>query len=253
MQDEKRNIRRLRGETRFVPPEGIGAPDPTPRPSASRASGPKVSAPRIPEVQASSSRPGMTYNREARRLMNKFDEDLELHTNTESWFGRNATTGRVKFVPKEFLANYWTPTNLNRLLHSLPGPKFAKDEISQISSEYIVVFSILTKLHRPDQIRHFLVSQIKDSSLPLHDASMPKVWTDQLQDRVSWNSFFSEQWRFCPYVFGNTSDTETTERCILPIQSKERLQNPATEDNLAVLYKIKIHPACRGELSVSQQ
>lgn len=187
------------------------------------------------------------------RLMKQFDSDLELHTNTESCFGRKEDNELAKFIPRQFLTTYWGEDNLYDLLGSLPGPGFVPHEISQILGEYIVVFSILTKLHKPDQIRKFLDLQIKDSSLPLHDLSMPKSWTNQLHNTVLWNSFISEQWLFCPFIFGKSFDAELPESCIFPIQTKDFLQDKPHDGDLAILYKVKIHPAYRSELSVSQR
>lgn len=187
------------------------------------------------------------------RLMDEFEKALELDTNAENCYGRNGLNERVPFTTKKFMVNYWTHDHVRRLLLSFPESHYVARDISMILSDYTAVFSILTKLRKSDWIRRFLGSQIKDSTLPRDDSSMPKSWTGNEDCRKLWEAFTNEQWRFCPYKFSRLSDAELPFSYILPIQSKECLQGEADEGELAILYKVKIHPSFRGKLSVSRR
>ncbi|ETS76605.1 hypothetical protein PFICI_11992 [Pestalotiopsis fici W106-1] len=192
--------------------------------------------------------PRMSYGAGAHHLMDEFVKALEMHANAENCRGRNGLDETVMFIPNDFLFTYWTEDIIRDLLLSLSGA--ATYDTSIILSEYIIVFSILTKMYKSDWISHFVEKQIKDSSLPLRpDSNMPKSWTDQRHMEDLWKDFINEQWMFCPYTFDRLSNAELSESYILPIQSKECLQDKAVDGDLAILYKVKLHPSCRGSLS----
>jgi hypothetical protein len=182
--------------------------------------------------------------------MDEFVNALIGHAETEKYYGMNGLDETVMFITNDFLFEYWTKQNVHELLVNLPGE--ATYDVSLILRDYVVVFSILTKMHKSDYISHFVEKQFKDSSLPLERNNMPKSWKDQLYIRDLWNEFINEQWMFCPYNFDRLANAELSESLILPILSKDPLQGKAVEGDLAILYKVKIHPSFRGSLSVGR-
>jgi hypothetical protein len=98
------------------------------------------------------------------------------------------------------------------------------------------VFSILLFIGKGGFIQYFVQNeQLWDAKLPfISPADFPHTPND---DRF-FDSFFKQQWRFCPHTFC-PDDVRLRKECILPIVHKEQLQGGGS----AITYKIKLHPA----------
>ena len=162
------------------------------------------------------------------------------------WVESNSVTGTLgpasavnhPFMPLAKLERYLKEKNRTRtLLRALFPNRDPPIEPEEIWHHCIRVFSILLMIGKADFIQYFVKhAQLSDSKLPFHRPSHfpPTPAGDDFVD-----SFFEQQWRFCPHTFSRTDiDVHLEKECVLPIVSKELLGDGGSSST----YKIELHP-----------
>lgn len=170
-------------------------------------------------------------------------QDFLRFVNEESVSGTHGPSSTVNrpFMPLRRLQNYFegqSHQRTNDILQAL----FLTDEPPIESVEILQncprVFAILLCIGKGRFIESFARHHnLRDNKLPFE--ACPKNFPNTTDDEHFWESFYKQQWQFCPYTFQNDTDTELEKECILPIIRKERL----AEGDSAVAYKIKLHSA----------
>ncbi|KZL75824.1 protein kinase 4-like protein [Colletotrichum tofieldiae] len=170
------------------------------------------------------------YVRDYAALQNCFGED-GFHTHRE-------------FFPQRALHEFWTREKITSVL--CYPEEWIQQNPDFILQHYIVVFSILVLMRRPDQIALFTDWGIDDFQLPL--LAIPDVYSGASEEGVL-KEFMKLQWKFCPLLFGMNTCYKLNKRklspyLILPVLGKTKMDPNADEDDEVVLYSVKLHSDC---------
>lgn len=70
--------------------------------------------------------------------------------------------------------------------------------------------------------------------------------------RELYERFGKEQRKFCPHVFSTATNLADLQLFVIfPCSRKERLDKDKSDNDEAVVYKVKVHKACRGFIPMS--
>lgn len=142
------------------------------------------------------------------------------------------------FMPLPDLEAYLkAQSRTSKLLHALYFERDHHVVVDILEKWYIRVFTILTLIGKGRYIEHFVQHHnLRDPQLPFLEK--PAHFPIDPSDPTFWNSFYEEQFAFCPHYFRfNENYTTLEDLCILPIISKEKLGQGGS----AAIYKIKLH------------
>lgn len=152
-------------------------------------------------------------------------------------------SGPRKFVPRSALEDFWTVDKLLNVLCRASQEERIPADRAEIMARYLVVFSILVSISRPELIGHFMSRETDDAHLPI--SSPPTDWTYVPEE------FHKAQWRFCPLTFDRRRYMANLNPYhILPISNKKLLDSEADEEGDVVVYEALWHPSCLGLLPV---
>lgn len=166
---------------------------------------------------------------------------------TDGWGG-----DAVAFVPRVALEEFWTEKKVIGILCRTPQEERIRADISQILKHYLVVFSVLVTLGKPQFITSFLSSRTALSDRELPFEGVPEEWTHDDEKRGTLEEFKKVQWRFCPLVFDQRLyKSVMSPYRIVPVTSK-RLVDPSAdeEEDDVLVYEANWHPDCLGFLPV---
>lgn len=124
-------------------------------------------------------------------------------------------------------------------------------DTSEILDHYLVVFSILVWISKPELIAPFMSAETRldDTQLPI--SFTPVEWADVSQNIDFLDDFKKAQWRFCPLTFDRRCYmTKLNPYHVLPISNKRLLDSNADEEDDVVVYEALWHPKCLGLLPV---
>ena len=151
--------------------------------------------------------------------------------------GPSATLNRP-FMPLPDLQAYLeAEKRISKLLKALHVENLHENLIETLGSHYIRVFTILTLIGKGKYIEVFVQHRnLRDSQLPFLEK--PAHFPIDPNCTTFWDSFFQEQFTFCPHYFcPNENHLKLEDPCILPIISKTVLGHGGS----AFIYKIKLH------------
>jgi hypothetical protein len=162
------------------------------------------------------------------------------------WIDENSAQGidafgkRTPFMPQNALKQYLSQKNrLRDLLKALFDPEDLPVYVSPTSilAKCISVFAILVRIRKGRYIGEFLRHrELFDHQLPFR--TRPPDFPSLSNDDPFFDDFCKEQWRFCAHTFSDgEDDIRISEPCILPILTKESLEEGGTAD----LFKVTLH------------
>ncbi|KAK3367594.1 hypothetical protein B0H63DRAFT_515424 [Podospora didyma] len=153
---------------------------------------------------------------------------------------------KVEFVPRLALAEFWTRDRVVDVLCS--GQQRIRGDIQEILDDYLVIFSVLVWIERPESINIFMSVEgsLDDTKLPI--SFTPIQWTHDPENKATLEVFQKSQWRFCPLTLDRRRYKSTLNPFhILPITNKKLFDDDADEDVDDVLvYEAMWHPSCLG-------
>ncbi|KAK5561121.1 hypothetical protein LTR46_001431 [Exophiala xenobiotica] len=166
--------------------------------------------------------------------------DLIRWIDDNSEQGIDAFGNRVPFMPQNTLKQYLSQKNrLRDLLKALFDPEDLPVYVSPTSilAKCISVFVILVRIRKGKYIQEFLRHrELFDHQLPFR--TRPLDFPSSSNDEPFFDDFCKEQWRFCAHTFSDGEDNiRISEPCILPILTKESLEEGGTAD----LFKVTLH------------
>lgn len=110
--------------------------------------------------------------------------------------------------------------------------RLARDIVYQ---EYVLVFCILLRLHKPQFIDIFLrYDTLSDKNLPY-----PKHGVDSFPEGVSYDAFYNLQQPFSVPSFARDMEKDYYSERILPIIEKTKLD---VQGDFAEIFRVEIHP-----------
>nr|XP_036589064.1 uncharacterized protein CTRU02_01111 [Colletotrichum truncatum]KAF6800706.1 hypothetical protein CTRU02_01111 [Colletotrichum truncatum] len=176
-----------------------------------------------------------------------FRQFVEIYIKENNCYGLNGYNDRVSFVPRPVLDRYWTLERIDHVLWS-PSDRI-KTTSSNIKQAYLLTFSILVFMARPEGITTFIGGECSDVALPLH--TIP-TWASESSEREVFEVFEKEQWRFCPLTLNMETDPKPLRRQlspyhIIPILEKNDIDKSASGGDEANIYKVKLHHECSSQ------
>ncbi|KAH7175264.1 kinase-like domain-containing protein [Dactylonectria macrodidyma] len=162
--------------------------------------------------------------------------------------GRQGDNPDANFISRSALRRFWTHNRVNAILLDCQPPIY--QNAKQIQSEFICVFSILVFLGHPEAISQLIEKGLDDHSLPL--TTRPDVWPEHHPYIELFPEFFNRQWDFIPLDFQNGVIHKRTihPKMILPVEFEEKLGRNSGGDDVAVVWKVKIHDECKGYIKM---
>jgi hypothetical protein len=146
-----------------------------------------------------------------------------------------------QFVPYEALLTFWTPQRIGEVIRvnsSLFGISW-----ETVRNHYLRIFSTLAWSNRIEDFPRFTHQGFNDDYLPLSDRRSP--WSDAPVFQVMFDSFMSNQWRFCPLVFTRSRLANLEIHCkqILPFQQPSTVRANVVKVELEASCD-KLHEVC---------
>ncbi len=188
----------------------------------------------------------------ASQLQQEFSLLVQQYIETHRCRGIDASGHKREFIPRNALARFW---DREKILNVLCDSGTSMDErIAQdsklILEKFLIIFSILVSIRRPECISLFTEVQLDDVKLPFD--SPPELWTEDVAKLEVLDEFKKSQWKFCPLSFHDKRFKAKIPRDqIIPVLDKEPLDPLADEKDDVLLFKATIHPDCSGPLPVS--
>ncbi|KAI9866765.1 MAG: hypothetical protein M1813_000707 [Trichoglossum hirsutum] len=161
-----------------------------------------------------------------------------------SWFDNSCVKGTLgpaaksdhQFMPSKWLESYFKDSRrLRNILKEVFEPSDSPISPEAIQGKYEKVFGVLLRIKKGRFIRCFIeYPSLLDEKLPF-DKRPTHFPTEGAED--FFESFYKQQWMFCPPVFCRGETKRYDPECILPIIYKEQISGGAS----AIVYKIVLH------------
>lgn len=149
--------------------------------------------------------------------------------------------GTASYIPRQFLADYWTRARVRGLLDSCVPP--LPENESHIVANFLRIFSTLVYTGHPRDIRLFVTKDRHDDHLPFDEHS--PQWMSSL------TGFLESQWMFAPLEF--TRDViwnrELAISRIIPVTIEGSLRDDHRGDGAARIERVRLHPGCHSGVS----
>lgn len=160
--------------------------------------------------------------------------------------GRQGDDPNANFISRSALERYWTLDRVRTILLQCQPP-VSQSATDIVKGGFICVFSILVYIGWPAAISQFTTKGLDDHHLPF-TATPPDVWPKHPPYAYIYNEFRKEQWAFTPLEFQNGKIHRRTIEplTILPVEYEEELGRNSGANDVAVIWKVKIHDECKG-------
>lgn len=176
-----------------------------------------------------------------------FDQYIEDYIRHGQCYGKNGYNETKPFVPRSALDEYWTNERIDHILWSRIDRIKTNNQL--IKPQFLVTFSILVSLSRPEYITMFMQHEISDRLLPL--SGIPRG-ISEAEEKEVFEAFEKIQWKFCPFSFDIETGYKPSKRKlspyhIMPIQKMWRIDRQAyeaEEDEDVCLYRVELHEEC---------
>ncbi|KAF7552103.1 hypothetical protein G7Z17_g4547 [Cylindrodendrum hubeiense] len=180
-------------------------------------------------------------------MSSEFRHSFENYVVENSIQGLDGDESPADYILQSALERYWQPANVEGIFNS-QNPIVYQSFNQIIKGGFIRVFSILAFIGQPQEIGRFTRYNLDDQHLPL--TTRPGMWLENPPNDRLYEDFYKYQWRFCPLEFGNgfIHKREIPPQMILPIQYEERLSRNVADENVAIVWKVKINDECKGKI-----